>query len=385
MRRISRSSTALVCLLALIAAVGLTACGGGDSSSGSTTADGSKSEGSSGESGRATAKAAIEPYVGQPSPFPVTEKLKELPPAGSTFAYMSPGVTYSELIGELAKQGAGKLGAEFETIKAGLAANTVSSAFDSVVAKDPAAVIVSALEPELYSKQLKELLAAETPVVVAGPAKAEEYGVKSPVFGTKMKELYGKLQADYVVAEWGPEANVVFYEVPEYGFTPANTAGFKKEFESTCPNCSLRFTPIAASTFGNTAPSAVVSDLQANPETNVAVFESGEIESGLSTALDSAGITIKSLTGSPGPANYQAVKEGKETAALAVDTPVLAWTLVDMAARELAGQELTGDEAEGVGDIQFLTKKDITFDTEKGWTGYPDYAEKFEKLWGVGG
>ena len=50
----------------------------------------------------------------------------------------------------------------------------------------------------------------------------------------------------------------------------------------------------------------------------------------------------------------------------------------------IAGQKLTGPEAEGSGVVQFLTKKDITFDPAKGWSGYPDFAERFAKLWGVG-
>lgn len=384
MKEVSWSRIGIACLLTLAVAIGLAACGGGGSSTGSSTGGGSQEDVASG-GGQAAAMAAIKPYVGHPSPFPVTEDLKELPPKGSTFAYVSPGAPYSELIGEIAKQGVEKLGAKFELIKAGLAANTVSSAFDTVVAKHPDAVIISAIEPELYSGQLKQLLTEEIPVVVSGVTKAEEYGVESPLFGSKPKEFYGKLEADYVAAEYGPEANVVFYEVPEYGFTESNVTGFKKELEATCPGCSVRFTPIGAATLGNTAPTAVVSDLQANPDTEVAVLETGEIETGLSTALASAGIEPDILTGAPGPSNYQSVKEGKASAVLAIDTPVLSWTLVDMAARELAGQELKGAEAEGLGDVQFLTQKDITFDTEKGWTGYPDYAGMFEALWGVGG
>jgi ribose transport system substrate-binding protein len=392
MREVSWSRIGLVCLMALLFAVSLTACGGGDSSSSSSAEGGGQtqpegeegsSEDVSAESGQAAAKAAIKPYVGHPSPFPVSEKLTKLPAPGSTFAFMSPGVPYSELIGELTKQGVEKLGAKFELIKAGLAANTVSSAFDTVVAKKPAAVIISALEPALYTKQLKELQAAGIPVVGSGMA-GEKYGI-DVLFGNKGNELYGKLEADYVAADWGPEANVVFYEIPEYSFTEANNAGFKNELEKTCPDCTVRFTPVPASSIGNTAPSTIVSDLQANPETEIAVFAAGELEAGLPTALNSAGIKVKTLAGAPGPSNLQAVKEGKETAVLATDTPVVAWTLADMAARKLAGQELSGIEAEGLGDIQFLTKEDITFDPEEGWTGYPNYAEMFENLWGVGG
>jgi ribose transport system substrate-binding protein len=51
----------------------------------------------------------------------------------------------------------------------------------------------------------------------------------------------------------------------------------------------------------------------------------------------------------------------------------------------MVGQELTGDEAKGISPLQFLKQEDITFDPSKGWTGYPDFAQRFAKLWGVGG
>ena len=76
---------------------------------------------------------------------------------------------------------------------------------------------------------------------------------------------------------------------------------------------------------------------------------------------------------------------GKSTAVLGFDLPVLTWTLLDQAAREIAGQELTGPEAEGLGVLQFLRKEDVQYDVSKGWSGYPEFAEMFAKLWGVKG
>ena len=60
-------------------------------------------------------------------------------------------------------------------------------------------------------------------------------------------------------------------------------------------------------------------------------------------------------------------------------------TLLDQAAREIAGQELTGAEAEGLGVLQFLKKEDVQYDVSKGWSGYPEFAEMFAELWGVKG
>ncbi len=85
----------------------------------------------------------------------------------------------------------------------------------------------------------------------------------------------------------------------------------------------------------------------------------------------------------PSPATLQILKEGKTTAALGYDLAVAGWEVLDQAAREIVGQEITGPAAEGNTDLQFLRPEDITFDPSIGWTGYPDFKERFEKLWGV--
>ena len=49
-----------------------------------------------------------------------------------------------------------------------------------------------------------------------------------------------------------------------------------------------------------------------------------------------------------------------------------------------AGEPVTAGEKRGLPPIQFLTKSDITFDPTQGWKAYPDFAQRFAKLWGAG-
>ena len=60
------------------------------------------------------------------------------------------------------------------------------------------------------------------------------------------------------------------------------------------------------------------------------------------------------------------------------------WAQVDALARLSAGQPLTAGEKLGLPPIQILTKSDITFDPTKGWVAYPDFPQRFAKLWGAG-
>jgi ribose transport system substrate-binding protein len=378
---------AALLVMCLCSVLLLAACGGGSSSSStaSSTATATTSgEGAEGDAGTAAAAATVKPFIGQPSAFPVTENLKEIP-KGARIAYMDCGTPVCALFWEALSPAAKTMGVEVERVKAGSAANTVSAAFDTVVAKKPDAVIVTAINVELWKSQLEELQDAEIPVVTTGITGTEPYGIESPQAAEALSELTGEQLANYVVAEMNPKANAVIYEVPELPFAKIIAEKFSEELESICAECSARTAPIPVAEIGSTAPSTVVSDLQANPETNVAVFTADEIELGLPAAVQAAGLEVETLGYAPGPQNLEYIKEGKETAGFGVDLPVLAWTLLDQAAREIVGQKLTGPEGEGITDMQFLTQKDIVFDPAKGWTGYPEFAERFAKLWGVGG
>jgi ribose transport system substrate-binding protein len=401
MSSVTLRRSVILALLVFALALALAACGGGgSSSSSSSTSEAETEEPAGGETepaaeeeaepeasggGLAEAKEIVAPYIGQPSPFPVTEKLKSVP-KGEEIDYVDCGTPICALFWEILQPAGQTMGVKLERIKAGSAANTVAAAFDTVIQKEPAAVIVGSVSMELWSKQLKELQEKEIPVVTTGISDTEQYEIEAPQASNANSELDGKLMAAYVIAEMaGEESNVVFYETPELSFTTILAEAFQEEFESLCPECSLRIGQVGVAELGNTAPNTVVSDLQANPDTNVAVFGTAEIEAGLPTALKAAGIEVETLGSSPGPAELQYLKEGKSTAVLGFDLPVLTWGLLDQAAREIAGQELTGPQSEGIGVAQFLTKEDVQYDVSKGWTGYPEFAEMFAELWGVKG
>jgi ribose transport system substrate-binding protein len=370
--------------------VGVTVVGCGSSSggtqSGTEAASKSGSGGSSGSSAAdvAAAKQAIAQFIGKPGPFPVTEPLKQVP-TGAKVASVWCGTPVCALVQETIKEAAQTMGLNLSEVKAGSSASAVSSAFDSAIAGEPEGVIAGAIDIQLFQRQLKELQEKETPIATAGLVEAEEYGLIPSVDSKQEFERSGILMADYVIAEYGPESKVVFYTVPELAFMGTLESSFDEELASKCPSCESRTVPITEESIGSTAPSHVVSDLQANTETTVAVFGTDEIEIGLPSALKSAGISVQTLGYGATPTNLQYLKEGKEGAVLANDPVLIGWTLIDEMGRLISGQKLQGEEAEGLQPIQFLRQEDVTFDPTKGWLSYPDFKERFEKLWGVGG
>jgi ribose transport system substrate-binding protein len=369
-------------LVVVVLAFALAACGSGDSTSAASRQT-STGSGGSGDSSTTAARAAIAPLLSKPTAFPVTEPLKKRP-TGATIAYMDSGSPISALQYQLLLPAAKTMGVKIAHIKAGPDAKTVATGFVAAVGMRPDAVIVSAQDIDLWKNQLKQLQDLKVPIVTTGVTGTDKYGIKATAAGDASNQLAGDLLGDYTVAKMDP-SDVVVYQVPEVSFSKQIADKIVAQIRSRCPQCSVRTANVALATLGNTAPNTIVSDLQAHPKTKTAVFVLSEMASGLPAAMRSAGIKVQTLGYAPGPQQFQDLKDGKLTALLAYDLPVNMWTLLDMAARLIEGQELSGPSAQGKGVIQFLTQKDVTFDPSKGWTGYPDFPARFAKLWGVKG
>jgi ribose transport system substrate-binding protein len=383
----------------VLCALAIGACGGGGSSSssgGSTEAasnTGSEAEGGTeaggseggGSADVAAAEKAVAEFTGKPSPFPVDEPLKEKMPSDTKILYMQCGSPICQLQWSMVEAAGKAMGVETKQIKAGSQASEIANAFDTAVAEEPDAVLVPAIEPSLFRTQLEELQENGVTVVTSGVVDPQEYGIEYADFSRPSVENTGKLLAAKAVAQKGDEANVAYYAVPELAFIGVQQEAFEAEMENLCPECSVRVIDIPLSTVGNTAPNRIVSDLQQNPDTNMAVFSTNEMAEGLPAAMKTAGIEgVETWGFGSTPANLQDIKEGGLTGALENDLPVDVWTYVDEAARGILGQELSPaekTEEPPVPDVQFLEQKDITFNPEHGWTGYPEYEEKFAELW----
>ena len=110
------------------------------------------------------------------------------------------------------------------------------------------------------------------------------------------------------------------------------------------------------------------------------------IEDGLPVALKTAGIKIDSIGPGPTPNNLEQVRKGEQAGTLGVSLPIQMWTLLDQVARQIVGQEQTGPEASGEIVKQLLDQEALEgVDVSKGFVGYPDFEQRFAKLWGVNG
>ena len=367
-RRASAGGVACVAALAL-----LSACGG-EADSGADPA--------AAPADVAAAQAAIEPYLGQPTPFPIDTPLTARP-TGARVAFMDCGSAICGVFAALAAPAAEELGMEFTAIDAGLTADSVSAAFDTVVQAGYDGVFVPAIQPSLWQRGLDQLEEAGIPVVTAGVVGIDSSRVAMSQVSDSMIDRTATLLASYVVAKQGDDAHVVFYVTPEVAFNPVLEAGFTAEVERLCPRCSVRTTKVPAAALGNQAPTIISDDLQANPDTTAAVFAQSEATGGLPQALRTAGIRDDLLTIGvfPDPSTLQLIQTGQIDVGLGFDAPVVAWTAMDSLARLSTGQPVAPGALADTPPQQFLTKDVLTGDVSRGWAAYPDFRQRFEALW----
>jgi len=375
----ARRSGALASVGAIVVAAMLAAC---SSSGGSAAPGGSGASANNASVNTVAAQQAIAPLVGKPSAFPVDQPLGKKLPSGQTIAFLQCGTTVCGLFAQLLAPAVKAIGAGFSAVNSGTTAASSQAAVSSVLALKPAAVLVAGSDPAQFGGGLKQLSDAGIKVVSISVSKdTAPFGITANYIGATTAKTGGSLMADWAITKKG-STNVVFYGVPAIDYSDTMQAAFKDEMAKNCPSCQVRTVPIDITTLGTTSPQTIVTDLQSHPDSAVAVFASSEMARGLPAALDAAGVKVTTVGYAPTPVNLQDIKDGKLTAGLAVDFPLSAWTAVDVAARLIIGEPLTTGEQAGEVPRQILEQKDITFDPSRGWTGYPDFPQRFAKLWG---
>ena len=355
-----------------VTAVAVAGCGGGSGDS-SGSASAAKTD-------VAAAKAAIAQYTGKPTAFPVDRPLARKP-SGKTFAYLQCSTPVCALFAQIAAPTQKLLGYRLNVVKAGPSANEAQTAMDSIVSLKPAGVVLPAADPNQFLRQMQQLHQAKTPVSANGVVDPQKYGIGSDFIDNRTDTLAGKLLADWAVSHGGGE--VAFYGVPELSFTPIIRAGFDREMAAVCPSCTVRHVDIPAGAIGKNAPSLVVSDLQSHPNTKTAAFATAESGTGLPAALQAAQRKVQLVGWGPTPAILGYIKQGQWDAGIGVDGFTMLWAQIDALARMATGQPVTAGEKSGLPPIQVLTRSDITFDPTQGWKAYPDFAQRFAKLWGA--
>jgi ribose transport system substrate-binding protein len=334
----------------------------------------------------AAAKELIQPFTGKPSPLPVDQPLPARLPSDTKIAFLQCGTPVCGIFADLYEPGAKAIGAPITSVKAaGNTPEALQGAMNTILETKPDGILLPGIEPGSISTQLTKATGQGIPLSADGIADAEKYGIGANTLGGPSQTLIGELLAGWVVTNKGDKANVALYVAPELSFTGPISTSFQAKMKELCASCTVRVVKVPAASIGTTAPNTVVSDLQSHPDSNVAVFVPQELETGLPAALRTAGLDITQVGFAPTPPNLADIQSGAVDAGLGLDLPVVAWTQLDAVARMILKAPLTDGEKSTIPVMQFLSADDLKgVDVAKGWSGYPDFVQRFSKFWNPG-
>ena len=311
-----KKNTLATLAAAAVVTLALAGCSG-QGAQGNSIDDGS----SAGPSSQAveTARASIQPLIGAPTSFTVTEKLKSLP-TGARLAVVDCGTPICALMANIAKEPAELLGMKVTVIQTGTTADSIAAAFDSIITDKYDGVMVAALQYPLWERQFKALREAGVAVATTGIAGLPD-DFDADLSADVWNQQAGTWLADWVVSQGGVSANSVIYRTPELGFTNKIVAVYEQRIAELCDSCAVRTVDVPVATLGNTSSQTMVNDLTANPDTSIAVMSIGEQTTGLPSAMKVAGIDVPITMYGAGPAQLADIQEGSLQSSLTLRQP----------------------------------------------------------------
>ncbi|GAA1470057.1 sugar ABC transporter substrate-binding protein [Microbacterium thalassium] len=359
----------------------LTACsgGGGDTDSTDTGSD-------SGDAVSA-AEEFITPWLGEGEKnLLITEPLDEPVPEGTHVIYLDVGTPVSAVMWGNLQTPAEMLGLDLERVEVGRDAQSINSAMNTVVELEPDGVINITLDPIFFESQIEQLDALGIPIASGSVMNTVEYGLPEAFNGPDWMTSNGEALGAAAIARSGGATEYVFYNIPEFPFSPYEMEGVQSKIGELCPDCTVRTVDIPIAELGSTAADRVVSDLQANPQTEYFISAVDEVQIGLPAKLELAGIDVKGIGMWTAPPNYEQIAAGDEDATLSVDLNLMMWTILDQLLREMAGQEYQWPDAQTRASTltRITDQSNVPDDPVTGYVSIPDYQDQFAAIWLVG-
>lgn len=369
---------------AIVAVVGLaaTACGSSNEDSGSKTPSSNASAGGGSE---AVSKAAAIATAAEARP---TEILVDTPstakvPAGKVVYWIQCSIPACAQLGVALQDGADALGWQLKIIDGGITPETIKAAWEIAARDKPDAVVASGFPHSIYQQELDTLLGAKVPVVNIDITDAPLPG-EHIVQGEADYVANGALAANWVLAEGGDKANVLAVTSSAFPVVGARAQGFQDELAEICPGCKVKVMEASPADIGGVLPTNIVGTLQANPDIEYIQLGVGDMATGLTSALESAGLgdKINIILADMNPALHQDIERGSALkASIMMEAVDMMWQSLDILLRVFTDQSVTADEKPA--QMWIVTQKTVSSFDEP-FPIVADYQAQYKKLWGLG-
>jgi ribose transport system substrate-binding protein len=258
----------------------------------------------------------------------------------------------------------------------------------AAIAQDAAAITLLAQDPELLAPQIREAERAGIPVIVLRTTGEDE---QCPAQGTTCVpgpfEQAGRLEADWVIAESGPDADVLVITSRDARSTGSLVRGLRDEFRRRCPECDLRFVDVPIPEWAKQIRGEVQSALVRNPgiEYVIPIYDSMSqyVVPAIRAGAGADRVKIAAFNGTPFV--LEMVQDGDIVEMdVGENLSWVGWAAMDQAFRVVAGERPVRSEH---------TPLRVFDDANAGETGRPPDFDRgygapheaaYRRLWGAG-
>lgn len=380
----SRNTYRLTLAAIAVSALTLAGCGSGGSN-GSGSGGASAGTGSGSSAGTKRAEAATTKNKTAPTAITQTAPLKSKPESGKTFVFLK-----CSDVGQCADEADGYraamkiLGWNYKQLsyKSSDPATLVSALKQALDFK-PVAVSFSGLPRAVWDSVVPDYRKAGVKIVTMylGPTKYDDV-VIGQVGGAKDVDAYGRIIADWVIADSRGKAHILLQEVNDFPVLKDYVTGFKTVIKENCPDCKITELNNTIAQLGGQVVPSVVAALQKDKSIDYVSTVNGPFLTGLPAALAAAGLNNIKISGESGDVqNLTDVKSGKQHAFTGLALHQASFAATDMLLRELQGMSY---DKESTGAPKQLLTKDVQFDVTTSYDKPADYADQFKKLWLLG-
>ncbi|HWK21010.1 MAG TPA: hypothetical protein VNR37_09650 [Microbacteriaceae bacterium] len=334
----------------------------------------------------AAAQELLATYQSDDKSLVIDEPLAAPLPAGLKIAFLDVGTPVAGIMWDLIQPVVGITGIELTREPIGATPEAQDAAMATVFEKGYDGIINVTAEPQFFPNQAAKFVEAGIPIASASVMHTEEYGLPAGFNGPAFMEAVGHAMAAAAIVQTNGEATeFVIYPVNEFEFTNIQRDGYMDKMAELCATCNTRDIGIPIDEVIAIDSSRIVSDLEANPQTQYYIATADEMTVGMPERFALAGVETPGFGTWSIPPNLTQVAEGLSNATFAEDFSLFMWTVVDQLFREITGTPYEWPEPSwsSAQMMKLLTIDNVAeAEAAHGYVAIPDYQEQFAANWG---
>lgn len=266
---------------------------------------------------------------------------------------------------------------------------SVNSAVLEAVSQKVNYIVVNSEQSTAYEQGLAAAKAAGIPVVqssVEDETNAAARGIAGCAFCNATDLQFQKILNDWMIADSGGHADVLFVIVPDFPETQKELSYDGDYLSKNCSGCTLQSLSVSVQDFaGGQVPSEVAAYLQSHPNVSYVDFPFGGLGDGVRQALKTAGIgsNVKFVAAITDLQTEQGLHDGSWSAALPLSAAGGDYQTIDLIARLSEGMNASVTVNSPSPTILW-TNSNPPANPSAVWPGPADMDQQYKTLWKVG-